>query len=171
MAVDMQPQVPPQQVQQAPQQVPQQQVPQVDPDMELKELAAIIYGEGASTNADVKAMIGSSVLNRRDAERYSEFGTNIEEIGQKGYYASKDGTGLYQEAKSGKFKDDMSEKAYKESYAIASGLIKGTISRHEAQFYFTPKEITKLKKKGKGAFNFDLVKQKGDMGDYKTFSY
>ena len=68
MPVDMQAQVPPQQVQQAPQQaqqVPQQQMPQVDPDMELKELAAIIYGEGASTNADVKAMIGSSVLNKR----------------------------------------------------------------------------------------------------------
>ena len=168
-------QIPPEQIQQAPQQQVQQQIPQqqppVDPDADLKELAAIIHGEGASTKADVKTMIGSSVLNRLDAERYEEFGASMEEIGQKGYYAAKDGTTLYQNAKEGNFPDDMSEKSYKESYAIASGLIKGTIPRHDAMFFFTPPEETKLRKKGKKHFNFDLVKSQGEVGDYNTYSY
>jgi len=191
----MQAQVPPQQMQQAPQQqvqqqmpqgvpqqqgqpqVPQQQMPQqppVDPDADLKELAAIMHGEGASTKANVKIMIGSSVLNRLDAEKYEEFGASMEEVGQKGYYAAKDGTELYQNAKEGNFPDDMSEKSYKETYAIASGLIKGTIDRHAAMFFFKQKEENRIRKagaKGKKEFNFDLVKEQGQVGDYRTYSY
>jgi len=140
-------------------------------DRDLAQLAAIIYGEGASTGEDTMKMIGSSVLNRLDAQKAKEFGINLEEVGKKGYYAVKDNTDLYQQAITGNFPDKASENAYKRALAIGSGLMRGTIKRHKAQFYFTPKEITKLKKKGKKAFDFNAVQEQGDVGDYRTFSY
>ena len=137
----------------------------------INRVANIIYGEGASTKEDTMKMIGSSVLNRLDSGRTKEFGGTIEEIGDKGYYAVKDNTDLYQQATNWNFPDKSSENAYKKAIAIASGLVKGTIDRHKAQFYFTPEEIKKQKKKGKKAFDFDLVKEQGDVEMYKTFSY
>ena len=140
-------------------------------DADIIQLAAIIYGEGASTDDEVMRMIGSSVLNRLDAEKLEEFGGSIQEIGQKGYYAVKDNTDLYQQATTGKFPDTKSENAYKRAMAQASGLVKGTIDRHPAQFYFKPDEEKKLRAKGKKAFNFNAVKKQSQVGDYNTYSY
>ena len=140
-------------------------------DQDINQVAAIIYGEGASTDDETMRMIGSSVFNRLDANRAEEFGDSIASIGQKGYYTVKDNTKLYQQAVTGKFPDKVSEDAYKRALAQASGLAKGTIDRHGAMFFFKNKEVKKLKAKGKKAFNFDVVKELGDVGDYRTYSY
>ena len=70
-----------------------------------------------------------------------------------------------------KLKNEVSETAYKQALAIASGLIKGTIKPDKGEFYFTQKEINKLKKKGKKAFNFDAVKKLDEFEDYQMFGY
>jgi len=143
-------------------------------DRDLAQLAAIIYSEGASTKPEVKAMIGSTVLNRLESGRVEEFGGNIGEIGQRGYYAVKDNTDLYQQATTGKFPDKVAEKAYKESLATASGLMKGTIDRHKAMFYFEEKEEMKIRNKGKAGkkqFNFDVVKRGEDSEKFRTYHY
>lgn len=134
-------------------------------------LASIIYGEAADQDPEVMTMVGSTVLNRLKAERPEEFGETIEEIGRKGYYAVINENEPYQQAASGKFKDKVAEEAYKQSYAIASGLIKGTIEPVEGHFYFTPDEEKKLRKSGKKKFNFKAVKSVGNVGDYNIYGY
>jgi len=141
---------------------------------DLAQLTAIIYGEGASTSDEVMRMQGSSVLNRIEAGRLKEFGSSIEEAGQKGYNAVKDNTDLYQQAVTGNFPDKNSENAYKRAMAQASGLLKGTIDRHKAQFFFTKKEEDRIRKageKGKKEFDFSLVKRGEDSGIYRTYHY
>ena len=142
---------------------------------DLKELTDIIYGEGASTDKDVMAMQGSSVLNRLESNRKKEFGEEtIANIGARGYNAVKNNTDLYQQGVTGKFPDKTSETAYKKAMAVASGLLKGTIARHKAQFFFTEKEEMRIRdagEKGKKEFDFDLVKRGEDSGDYRTYHY
>ena len=142
---------------------------------DLKQLTDIIYGEGASTDNDVMAMQGSSVLNRLESNRKKEFGEEtIGNIGEVGYNAVKDNTDLYQQGVTGKFPDKTSEDAYKRAMAVASGLLKGTIPRHKAQFYFTEKEEMRIRnagKKGKKEFDFDLVKRGEDSDGYRTYHY
>ena len=142
---------------------------------DLKELTDIIYGEGASTDKDVMAMQGSSVLNRLESNRKKEFGEEtIANIGARGYNAVKNNTDLYQQGVTGKFPDKTSETAYKKAMAVASGLLKGTIARHKAQFFFTEKEEMRIRdagEEGKKEFDFDLVKRGEDSGDYRTYHY
>jgi hypothetical protein len=140
-------------------------------DQDINQVAAIIYGEGASTDDETMRMIGSSVFNRLDANRAEEFGDSIASVGQKGYYAVKDNTDLYQQAVTGKFPDKVSEDAYKRALAQASGLAKGTIDRHSAMFFFKDKEVKNLKSKGSKVFNFDAVNEGETVGEYRTYSY
>ncbi len=140
-------------------------------DADLLNAANTLYGEVADQNSEVMGMVGSSILNRLDAQRVNEFGGTIPEISQKGYYAAINGNVPYKQAVSQKFPDKNSENKYKQAYAIMSGLMKGTIDRHGAQFFFTKEEIQKLKKKGKKAFDFKQVKPTGSVGGYETFSY
>lgn len=135
------------------------------------KLAAMIYGEGANQKPETMRKIGSTALNRLASGKIKEFGGNLDEVLMKGYYAVKNNSPMYQEAVSGKFKDEVSETAYKQALAIASGLIKGTIKPDKGEFYFTQKEINKLKKKGKKAFNFDAVKKLDEFEDYQMFGY
>jgi spore germination cell wall hydrolase CwlJ-like protein len=135
------------------------------------KLAMAIYGEAANQKPDVMRKIGSTVLNRLASGKTKEFGGSLDEVLYKGYYAVKNNSPMYQEAMSGKFKDEVSETAYKQALAIASGLIKGTITPDKGEFYFTKSEINKLKKKGKKAFNFDAVKKFEEFGDYQMFGY
>lgn len=138
---------------------------------DLLLLTALIYGEAASESPDVKTMVGSSVVNRKNSGRVAEFGDSINEIGNKGYYAMSNNSPLFQQAMTQQFPDEKSEKAYKESLAIASGLLKGTIKPSKGMFYFTDDEIEKLKKKGKKYFDFDQVKTVGKKGKYTVFEY
>ena len=142
-------------------------------DADIAQLAAVIYGEGASTGEDVMSMIGSTVLNRLESGRVKEFGGTLEEVINypNAYYAAQDENVPYKEALAGKFPNETAENAYKRAYATASGLYKGTIDRHKAMFFFTPPEETKLRKKGRKVFDFKQVKEQGVVGDYNTYSY
>jgi spore germination cell wall hydrolase CwlJ-like protein len=136
----------------------------------IQELAAVIYGEAANQKPEVMQMVGSTVLNRLNSGRSTEFGATLPEIIQKGYYAASGQNEPYKQAITGKFPDKIAEKAYKQSYAIASGLVKGTIKPAKGMFYFTKSEIAKLRK-NKKAFDFSKVKNVGDSGDYQVFDY
>lgn len=126
-------------------------------------LANIIYGEAANQKPEVMEMVGSTVLNRLASGRSTEFGSNIDEIGRKGYYAVINENEPYKQAVTGKFKDEVAREAYKKAYAIASGLYKGTIPIKEGQFFFKDKEKPKM--------NWKLLKESGVVGPYKVWSY
>jgi spore germination cell wall hydrolase CwlJ-like protein len=137
---------------------------------DVVQLANIIFGEAANQPYEVMHMVGSSVLNRKLANKEKEFGLTIGDIGQKGYYAVINRNEPYTQARTGKFKDDISKNAYKKAFAIASGLVKGTIEPRKGQFFFKEDEIKKLKKNPK-KFNFKAVKEVDSSGDYRVFSY
>ena len=139
-------------------------------DADLVALTNGIYGEAAASDSEVMTMVGSTVLNRIDANKPEEFGSSVPEVLQKGYYAVSNPNVPYQQAITQKFPDKLSENKYKQAMAIASGLIKGTIERQPGHFYFTKKEIRKLKKRKKG-FNFKAVNEVGNVGDYSVYGY
>lgn len=135
------------------------------------KLAAMIYGEVGNKKADVMRKVGSTALNRLASGKVKEFGGNLDEVLVKGYNAVKDNSPMFTQAATGKFPDELSANQYKQALAIASGLVKGTIKPDKGQFYFKQSEISKLKKKGKKAFNFDAVKNVDEFDEYKMFSY
>lgn len=137
---------------------------------DIMQLAAMINGEGASLDRDAKIMIGSSALNRLEAKRAEEFGSNLQEVLSKGYYAVSNPNTPYKQAISQQFPDKVSENSFKESLVIASGLIGGTIPKRSGMFYFTDKEINKFKKNPK-LFNLKAVKEIDKVGNYRVFSY
>lgn len=136
---------------------------------DVMKLASLIFGEGASTDSETMRMIGSTVLNRIDANRVNEFGGDLDEVIQRGYYAAKDNSPMYQMATSQNFSDEPSKMAWKKAYQVASGLLTGSLERTDGHFYFTPEEIAKQKKAK--SFNFKVVKPTGEYGPYKVFSY
>lgn len=137
---------------------------------DVKNLADVIFGEAANQSPEVMTMVGSTVLNRASAGRAKEFGATLPEIIQKGYYAASNPNVPYRQATTGQFPDEKSLNQYKQATSIASGLYRGTIEKMKGHFYFTNKEIKKLKKRPK-RFNFNAVKEVGRAGDYTTFSY
>jgi len=137
-------------------------------DNELLQLAHLIYGEAGGEDLDTKKMVGSSVINRLNSGRAKEFGGSIEEVAQKGYYAVSKKSKMYEQAVSGNFPDKSSETAWKQSLAVASGLVKGTIKPSAGMFYFTDKEAKQQKKVG---FKFSQVKETGKVGKFNTYSY
>jgi spore germination cell wall hydrolase CwlJ-like protein len=141
---------------------------------DIQAMANTIYGEMAGKDVDHMVMVGSTILNRLDSQKFDEFGGSIPEVIQKGYYAAKNNTDLYQQAVTQKFPDKNSENKFKQALSVASGLAKGTIKRQDGQFYFKDNEIANLKKErvktGKG-FNFKAVKEHGKVGAFRTFGY
>jgi len=135
-----------------------------------KPIADAVFGEGANQPIEVRKMIASTILNRINSGRTSEFGGDIDTVLRKGYYAVSNPNVPYKQAYSGKFPDKESELRYKETLQMVSGLLKGTIKPDEGLFYFTPKEIKKLQKNPK-AFDFKKVKEVGSSGGYKVFTY
>jgi len=140
-------------------------------DSDLLTLANLIYGEAADQDSEVMTMVGSTAMNRLSAERAEEFGSTLEEVGQKGYYAVSNPNVPYRQALSGEFPDKTSETAYKQAMSIASGLLRGTIEPVRGHFYYKKDEIKNLKKRGKRAFDFKKVKEVGQTGDYTVYSY
>jgi len=134
---------------------------------EVIDLANGIFGEAASEDYNTMLMVGSSAINRLKSNRPQEFGSNLQEVLQKGYYAVSNPNEPYKQALTQQFPDKDSENKYKVALQIASGLIKGTIKPTEGQFYFTSKEIKKLKK----SFKFEQVKSYGKTGKYEVFGY
>ena len=138
---------------------------------DITKLAAMIYGEAANQKPEIMRKIGSTAVNRLSAGRDEEFGSNMDEVLNKGYYAVRNPNEPYKHTMTGKFPDELSATQYKQALAIASGLIKGTITPDKGEFYFTKSELNKLKKKGRKAFNFDAVKKLDEFGDYQMFGY
>jgi spore germination cell wall hydrolase CwlJ-like protein len=134
-------------------------------------LAHLIYAEGAGEKDDFKTMVGSTALNRLEANRPEEFGSSLGEVGFKGF-SSVTGD-KFSEAASMSFKDKTSENAWKRSYQIANGLLRGTIKRQKGQFFHTPKEIAHNTRKK--SFNYKAVKTigtiKSSKGPFKVMSY
>ena len=135
-----------------------------------KMIIDAVYGEGANASPEVKAMIASTILNRMSANRPKEFGKDVEEILQKGYYAVKNPNEPYKEAVSGKFLSELSKRAYQESSDIVDNLMSGKTPKHQALFYFKPPEEIPLRKNPK-KFNFDYVKPLGQVGEYNVYTY
>jgi hypothetical protein len=137
----------------------------------MQPLAATLYGEAADQDYDTKVKIASTMLNRLESGK-KEFGAEeglLTNVLSKGYYAFSQQSPKFKEALSLKFPDKRSENSYKENLAIVSGLLKGTIDRDVAQFYFKPEEIEAMKKKK--SFDFKKVKETGKSGPYKFYSY
>jgi spore germination cell wall hydrolase CwlJ-like protein len=131
-------------------------------DDRVKQLANLIYGENGGEDRDTMVMTGSSVLNREAANKPQEFGADISEVMQKGYYAVSKNSDMYQQAVSQKFPDKKSEDGYKRAYQVAYGLETGSIDKHPAQFFFKKGEAAGLRKK---------LKSQGKVGVYDTYSY
>lgn len=135
----------------------------------VSEMANAIYGEAAGENDDGMILVGSSILNRLDSNRPLEFGRDLTEILRKGYYAVSNPNEPYKQAITGKFPDKQSELKYKRALQIANGLVTGKIKRTDGQFYFTDKEIARMKKAK--SFDFKQVKDLGKNGKYRVFGY
>ena len=139
-------------------------------DIDVVQLANMIFGEAASEDADTMVMVGSTALNRLEAGRAKEFGSNLGEVLQKGFYAVSNPNEPYKQAVSGKFPDEDSELRYKHALSTAYALIDGAMPRTKGHFYFTDSEVKKLQK-NKKAFDFSKVKSTGKVGKYQTYSY
>lgn len=113
-------------------------------------------------------MVAQSAVNRLRSGRSKEFGGSMEDVLSKGYYAVKSPNVPYKQALSGVFSDAPSKKAWDETQSIVQDVLTKQ-DYGQAMFYFTPKEIEKLK--SKKAFNFDVVKPTGTVGGYETFGY
>ena len=133
-------------------------------------LAGIIYGEAANKDYDTMKMVGSTVINRLKSGKVEEFGGNMNDVIMKGYYAAKNPNEPYKEVQTRNFKSPESIEKYKQAYAIAGGLTRGSIEPDKGLFYFTPKEETKLRKTPK-VFNFKNVKESGKVGGYTVYDY
>jgi len=143
------------------------------PDLETVELANMIYGEVGSLDYDTMVMAGSTALNRVDANRPKEFGSTLSEVINypNVYYAVQNQNDPYTWATSGKFPNAEEEARYKKALSVAYGLRAGTIDRREGHFFFTDKDVKRLKKKGKRAFDFTKVKSLGKQDKYNIYSY
>ena len=138
-------------------------------DKDIGLLARMIYGEGAGEDYNTMHVIGSSAINRLNANRPKEFGINLQDVLKKGYYAVRMQNDPYKQALSGKFTDDISKAKWDMANQVARGLITGELPPLPAMFYFTDEEIEKLSKKNR--FDFNQVKPTGAVGKYKTYTY
>ena len=134
------------------------------------EIAKAVHGEGAGASIEFRKMVASTILNREESGRTGEFGGSIPEILQKGYYAVSNPNTPYKEATELKFKDKASENSFKETLQLVSGMIKGTIKRYPGLFYFTNKELARLKKSPK-EFDLSKVRDVGGVDNFRVFDY
>lgn len=135
---------------------------------DLVSLAQMAYAENASEPNDVVKMTVQTALNRLRSGRGKEFGASMPDVLNKGYYAVKNKSPLYQQAVSGKFPDMQSKTRYADIVKLVEAIV-GDEDYGEAVFYFTPEEEEKLRKGNK--FNFKAVKPSGSVGKYRTYKY
>jgi hypothetical protein len=128
----------------------------------------MVYGE-ETQDTDTMRMITQSALNRLLSGKKKEFGGSIPEITKKGYYAVSKKNTPYQQAVSQKFPDVPSKVAWGNAKKVVEAVLGDKDYGQGHQFYFTDKEIEKLKKSKK--FDFSKVKAKGASGKYKLFGY
>lgn len=135
---------------------------------DLLAIQQMVYGEAASEDPETMRVVAQSALNRLKSGRSKEFGGTIPDILKKGYYAVKNPNTPYKQALSGTFPDTTSKAKWGVAKKVVEAILKDQ-DFGEHQFYFTPDEITKLKK-SKG-FDFSKVKARGAIGQYKLFGY
>jgi spore germination cell wall hydrolase CwlJ-like protein len=141
-------------------------------DLEVDELAAMIYGEVGSKDFNTMVKVGSSAIKR--AAYGGEFGDNIIDVihsEKSPYYAVSQNSPMYQQAKSGKFPDEESETKYKMARQAAYGLTSGNIDPEDVMFFFTPKEDKRQKKAGKKVFDYGKVRSTIKDDTYNYYSY
>jgi hypothetical protein len=68
--------------------------------------------------------------------------------------------------RSGKFPTKDEETKFKEAIALTSGLMRGTIAPVEADHYFTPQQVAKMRKNNKFP---ETLEQKGKVGRYQLY--
>lgn len=135
---------------------------------DIAAIQRMVYGEAAGEDYDTMKMIAQSAINRLRSGRKKEFGSNINKILQKGYYAVKNPNQPYRQALGGKFEDKTSKDKWLQAQkAVSDVLAKQDFG--QAMFYFTPIEIKKQTEAG--TFDFSQVVPTGDVGVYKTFGY
>ena len=141
-------------------------------DNRVLRLGAMIYGEGGSTDYDTMLKIGSTAINRMNANRPQEFGEGLLGVlyQPNAYYAVQNQNDPYKWAMSGKFPNKDEEYRYKRALQVASGLVSGDIKPEKGMFFFTDKEINRFKKNPK-LFNMKAVKEVGKDKNYTYLSY
>ncbi len=135
---------------------------------DVAALSRMVFGESAGADEVTMRMIAQTAINRLRSGRSKEFGGNLSKVLKKGYYAVSNPNKSYRQALSGQFNDEPSKKSWTQAQRVVNEIIKNQ-DFGQAQFYFTPKEIERLKKEG--GFNFDIVIPTGEVGQYKTFAY
>lgn len=141
-------------------------------------IAQAVFGEAASEGSDVHKMVIQTVLNRLRSGRSKEFGQNVPEILQRGYYAVKNPNDPYKQAVSGVFPDVNSKAKFAKIKKLLDAVL-GDQDYGQGQFYFTPEEEKKMrlknvkrrKLKKPAVFNFDMVKPHGQVGKYNVYGY
>lgn len=139
-------------------------------DEDIKSLADAIYGEMAGQDYQSMLMVGSTALNRLTSGRHNEFGSDLNSVLEKGYYAVSKNSPQYRKAVKGNFKTNEEIGSYQQAVDVASGLLRGNIKPMPGHFYFTDDEMNKLKDTPK-KFNFKIVHPSSKIGKYTVFSY
>ena len=141
---------------------------------ELKELVDLTfsevceYGFGPKYNPEVILMVASTVLNRRDY-RPKEFGYSIHEVIHKkgAYYGLKNN--LHYQAKHLNFSSDINAKSYINIFRLVKKLYIGGLPRKKGFFFFTSREVLKLKRSK--FFNFNYLRYEYSIGPYLIYTY
>lgn len=132
---------------------------------------ATAYGEAASEDFGSKVEVLSTILNRAESGK-EEFGAHtgkITDVLQKGYYAYSKQSPKFTEALSQKFPDKESEDSFKEIVAIFSGMLKGKVKRTDSLFFFTPKEVERIRKTK--VMNMDLLEETAKTKTWNFYKY
>lgn len=139
---------------------------------DVLELGRMIYGEGGSLDYDTQVRIGSTALNRLEADRPEEFGETLYDVLHKenAYYAVQNQNDPYTWASTGQFPNKDEENRFKQSLGIAYGLQRGTIERKEGMFFLKDSEVRRAKKKPK-ILNLKKLRNVGKDTTYNYFSY
>lgn len=146
------------------------------------QMLATAHGESRGQPEDFKINVASSLVDRlENFQKYWGFRGTYDNMLQEEYYAVRD-------AKSGKnngyaeameylqkkkpFPSKADEEDFKKTVQIMGGVIKGTIPRTKAQFYFNSKE----EKSARKSMDFKLLEQVGSTKskngtEYKTYRY
>ena len=135
---------------------------------DIAALSRMVYGEAAGADENTMRMITQTALNRLRSGRTKEFGGDMPRVLKKGYYAVSNPNQPYRQALTGAFNDELS----KNKWLQAQNTVRDVIKRQDfgqAQFYFTPNEIERMRKQG--GFDFSQVMPTGVVGNYQTFSY
>lgn len=134
-------------------------------------VAAVVFEAGANKDDNFKKRVASTVFNRLDTkstEFNAQSGAVSDVVYKPGAYyeVNKD---RFKKALSGKFDNELEQKAFEDSRRIVDGISSGELEKDPGKFWFNDGEIEKLKKSGK--FNFNKVKQVGVQDEFKFFDY